>query len=124
MYIIDVELFLEKNKMRRIDLAQYLGLTPSYVSAWANPERREKMPQKHIQKILDAKCFDVSMIQEVKKVPKAPLPLDSVSMDREVFDLLKNQSETILSQQRTIEMLAGKGERVQPADRAGCADAG
>lgn len=124
MYIIDLELFLTKNKMKQIDLAQYLGLTQSYVSAWANPERRVKMPQKHIQKILDAKCFDVSMIQEVKKVRKAPIPLDSVSMDREVFDLLKSQSETILSQQRTIEILAGKGERAQPADRAGCADVG
>lgn len=124
MYIIDLELFLIKNKMKQIDLAQYLGLTQSYVSAWVNPKRPVKMPQKHIQKILDAKCFDVSMIQEVKKTRKTTNPQDSVSMDREVFDLLKNQSETILSQQRTIEMLAGKGESARPADHAGCADAG
>ena len=49
---------------------------------------------------------------------------DRVSMDREVFDLLRNQSETILSQQRTIEILANKGEVARRADHAGCADVG
>lgn len=122
MYIIDIEKFLTKNKLMRQDLAEFLGKSPSYISSII--KGRSKMPQKHVQTILDSGRFDVSMIQEAKKVRKAPIPLDSVSMDREVFDLLKNQSETILSQQRTIEILAGKGEHAQPADRAGCADAG
>ncbi|HAP16891.1 MAG TPA: hypothetical protein DCR38_03905 [Butyricimonas virosa] len=33
---------------------------------------------------------------------------DNITLSREVFDLIKNQSETILSQQKTIENLVSK----------------
>lgn len=118
MYVIDIEKFLTKNKMMRQDLAEFLGKSPSYISSII--KGRSKMPQKHIQTIIDSGRFDVSMISTKSKSK----PSDQVAMDREIFDLLKNQSETILSQQRTIEMMAGKGGGVRPADHAECADVG
>lgn len=33
---------------------------------------------------------------------------DNITLSREVFDLIKNQAEAILSQQKTIETLASK----------------
>lgn len=55
---------------------------------------------------------------------------DNITLSREVFDLIKNQSETILSQQKTIETLASKvKEPIVPqegnamnADAAGFSD--
>ncbi len=43
-------------------------------------------------------------------IPSLPgeLQNDTITMSREVFDLLKSQSDTILSQQRTIENLSKK----------------
>lgn len=55
---------------------------------------------------------------------------DNITLSREVFDLIKNQAEAILSQQRTIENLASKvKEPIAPqegnamnADAAGFSD--
>lgn len=116
MYNIDVETFLVKNKMTQTGLASFLNLSQTYVSSWVNGRRR--MPQKYIQTILDSERFDTSMIT----IAKTP---DTVRVDKDVFELLKNQSETILSQQRTIEVLVSQGEKVARQDEgARCADAG
>lgn len=55
---------------------------------------------------------------------------DNITLSREIFDLIKNQAETILSQQKTIENLASKvKESIVPqegnamnADAAGFSD--
>ena len=55
---------------------------------------------------------------------------DNITLSREVFDLIKNQAEAILSQQKTIETLASKvKEPIVPqegnamnADAAGFSD--
>lgn len=117
-YIIDIKEFRETNNLRQNDLADYLGLSQTFLSQIESGKR--PLAQKHIRKLLEAGKFVTTMIKEKPLSVKQ----EQVSMDREVFDLLKNQSETILSQQRTIEMLAGKGEGAQPAGRAGCADVG
>lgn len=48
------------------------------------------------------------MLKENKKINTQSAVSNDVTMSREIFDLLKNQSETILSQQRTIEKLADR----------------
>lgn len=52
-----------------------------------------------------------------------PVPTDMIMMSREVFDLIRSQQETMASQQRTIEVLAGGGADAHLADPAICADA-
>lgn len=56
-------------------------------------------------------------------------PTDSddtgVFVPNEILELLKNQSEAIASQQRTIELLARqRGQDAQPEETADCADVG
>lgn len=103
--------------MQQNDLADYLGLSQSFLSQIERGNR--PLAQKHIRKLLEDGKFVTTMIKK-----KSQSVQDRVSMDREVFDLLRNQSETILSQQRTIEILANKGEVARRADHAGCADVG
>ena len=43
------------------------------------------------------------VFEEDKKEEQSPP--DMITMSREVFELIKKQSDTILSQQRTIEMM-------------------
>lgn len=117
-YIIDIKEFRKENNLQQNDLADYLGLSQSFLSQIERGNR--PLAQKHIRKLLENDKFVTTMI---KKKPQSSKQ-NRVSMDREVFDLLKNQSETILSQQRTIEILAGKGESVQLAGHAECADVG
>lgn len=75
---------------------------------------RKPIAQKHIEKILENEEWDLSMVTEDSSKKKR----DDVIMSREVFELLKQQTDTILSQQRTIETLSNKGGGVRPEDNA------
>lgn len=119
MYSIDIESFLTKNKMTAKELASFVGRSYQVVSSWRNGT---KVPQKYIQKILEAGTFDTSMIIDTS---------EAVYIDRDVLATLKHQSETILtqseailSQQRTIERLIDKGGTALQDGHVGCADAG
>lgn len=105
MYVIDLELFLQKNKLKQKELAEILGVTPNFISE-VN-KGKSKLSQTKIGMILSAGIYDTSMIQEVKKNPK--YSGDVATIDRELLDIIKKllqqQGETILSQQRTIECL-------------------
>ena len=124
MYIIDLEQFLEENKLKQKDLADIIGVSANMISMIIHG--KAKMPQPKIKMILDAGIYKTSMIKQVKK---APMVGDTVSMSREVFDSIQKLVDTINSQQRTIEsqqrMIENNmgGCSVQEADPAGNADA-
>lgn len=108
-YKIDIEEFLRKNKMTQTQLGDYLGIGQPQISAACNGK---PLAYKHIEKILENKEWDLSMITEDTSKKKR----DDVVMSREVFELLKQQTDTILSQQRTIETLSNKRGGVQLED--------
>ena len=64
-----------------------------------------KYPQFDINWLLTG---EGDMLKENKKINIQSAVSNDVTMSREIFDLLKNQSETILSQQRTIEKLSDR----------------
>ena len=112
-YKIDMEEFLSKNGMKQKTLADILDVPPSYIS---DACKGKTFSQKQIQKILEHKEWDLSMITEVKRG-------NDVVMSREVFELIKQQTDTILSQQRTIETLSTKGGGARLEDSVDYADA-
>lgn len=119
MYVIDIKTFLIKNKLTPKELAAILGITPPVVRSWRGGV---KVPQKHIQTLLDMGQFDVSMITDTS---------DAVYIDRDILETLKHQSETIrtqseaiLSQQKTIEQLVGEKPTARKGESAKCADVG
>lgn len=127
MYVIDLELFLQKNKLKQKELAEILGVTPNFISE-VN-KGKSKLSQTKIGMILSAGIYDTSMIQEVKKNPPSG---DVATIDRELLDIIKKllqqQGETILSQQQTIQsqqetIKSHKGGIVQEEGNAVSADA-
>lgn len=116
MYSIDLEVFLEKNKLKNKDLAKLLNLNPNFISAIK--KGRSKLPQEKIIFLLESKCYDTSMIKEVKK--NQNLADDTITMSREVFELIRSQQRTIESQQEELKTYRGgtaqKGEPAANAD--------
>lgn len=119
MYVIDLELFLRKNKLKQKELAEILGVTPNYISEVY--KGKSKLSQKRIETILSKGTYDVSMIRDVKAVPS--LSSDTVTMSREVFDLICSQQRTIETQQTTIDRLSqAQGGSVPEEDPVASAD--
>ena len=110
-YKIDIEEFLRKNNLTQTQLGDYLGIGQPQISGICHGK---PIAQKHIEKILENEEWDLSMVTEDSSKKKR----DDVIMSREVFELLKQQTDTILSQQRTIETLSNKGGGVRPEDNA------
>ena len=110
-YKIDIEEFLRKNNLTQTQLGDYLGIGQPQISGICHGKL---IAQKHIEKILENEEWDLSMVTEDSSKKKR----DDVIMSREVFELLKQQTDTILSQQRTIETLSNKGGGVRPEDNA------
>ena len=117
MYIIDLEQFLEENKLKQKDLANIIGVSANMISMILHG--KAKMPQPKIKMILDAGIYKTSMIKRVKK---APVREDTITMSREVFELICSQQRTIESQQEELKASRG-GCFAQEADPAGNADA-
>lgn len=114
-YKIDIEEFLRKNNLTQTQLGDYLGIGQPQISGICHGK---PIARKHIEKILENKEWDLTMITEDTSKRKG----DDVIMSREVFDLIKQQTDTILSQQRTIENLSNKRGDVQMEDNADYAD--
>ena len=119
MYTIDLEKFLEKNNLRNKDLAEFLGYKNSNMISMIL-RGQAKMPQIKIKAILNAGIYDTSMIKEVNKYPNQGK--DTVTMSREVFELICSQQRTIESQQE--ELKANRGGNVQKDEPAASADVG
>ena len=118
MYVIDLEKFLEKNNFTQKEFADLIGVNKNFISSIV--KGKEKFPQKRIKALLDAGIYDTSMIKEVKKDQN--LADDSVTMSREVFELICSQQRTIESQQE--ELKTYRGGTVQKGEPAVNVDVG
>lgn len=95
----DFKEFRLLNKLTQKDIAQYLGCTQGFIS------QIEKglcaIPPSFITKILENNKWDAGLLLEEHSTAS-----DTISIPREVFDQMTRMTETILSQQRTIERLS------------------
>lgn len=98
-----------KFDLKQADIASRMGVNKTYLSSVVNGN--EILSELFLDKLVSA--FSVSrdflntgqgeVFEEDKKEEQSPP--DMITMSREVFELIKKQSDTILSQQRTIEMM-------------------
>lgn len=110
--MIDIKLFRKDNNLSQIELASILGCTQGFISSIERNKR--PVPDNIITKLLSIGKFNTrhliqensNELEEVKSNIN-----DEVKMSREVFDVLKNLSETVLSQQRTIEQIHSEKEK-------------
>lgn len=113
------EEFIKINKLKKKDIAEYLNVSAAFITQLVQGSR--SVPEDSIALIKANDKWDTSMFcdkyllsskseipNENKKINIQSAVSNDVTMSREIFDLLKNQSETILSQQRTIEKLADR----------------
>ena len=118
MYTIDLEEFIIKNNLTQQELADILGVSQPYINNVV--KGKSKLSSKKILELLQAGKYDTSMIKDVKK--NQNLADDTVTMSREVFELICSQQRTIESQQ--AELKANRGGNVQKDEPAASADVG
>lgn len=124
--MIDIKQFRKDNNLSQIDLANILGCTQGFVSSLERGKR--PIPEGVITKLLSFPNYNTRyLLQDNNKginTEKSNLE-KTVTIDREVFDVLKNLSETVLSQQRTIEIIETKAKKTSALkdDNAECAGA-
>ncbi len=121
--MIDIKLFRKDNNLSQIDLANILGCTQGFVSSLERGKR--PIPKGIITKLLSFPNYNTRyLLQDNEDFNTEKSNLGQVTIDREVFDVLKNLSETVLSQQRTIEIIETKAKKmiVPEGDNAECAD--
>lgn len=123
--MIDIKQFRKDNKLSQVELAAILGCTQGFISSLER--NRRPVPDEIITKLISSNKYNTKhLIQEIHEIPdKKKLDVnDDVTMSREVFDVLKNLSETVLSQQRTIEHLhiERKKEPALQEESVKCAD--
>ncbi len=120
--MIDLKLFRTKNKFTQLDTASYFGCTQSFISQIEKGER--PIPEDYISKIKadENLLWKPDYILEQKRSDHS----ESITMPREVFDQISRLTETILSQQRTIENLTETNKKivVQKGSNASVADVG
>lgn len=104
--MIDIKRFRKDNKLSQAELAAILGCTQGFISSIER--NRRPIPDDIITKLISSKKYNTKHLtpeeDNVHEEEKLNIK-DDVTMSREVFDVLKNLSETVLSQQRTIEQL-------------------
>jgi transcriptional regulator with XRE-family HTH domain len=124
--MIDIKLFRKDNNLSQVELAKILECTQGFISSLE--KRRRPIPDNIITKLISSNKYNIRYLvcdpNETRKEEKAEAN-DEVKMSREVFDVLKNLSETVLSQQRTIEQISKEKEKrnVHLEENAECADA-
>lgn len=123
--MIDIKQFRKDNKLSQVELAAILGCTQGFISSLER--NRRPVPDEIITKLISSNKYNTKhLTQEIHEIPdKRKLDVnDDVTMSREVFDVLKNLSETVLSQQRTIEHLhiERKKEPALQEESVKCAD--
>lgn len=122
--MVDIKLFRKDNNLSQVELAEISGCTQGFISSLERKKR--PVPDSIITKLISLEKYNIRYLvsnesqTSNKEVSKFN---DEVKMSREVFDVLKNLSETVLSQQRTIEHIEYKKTHVLQGDNAECADA-
>lgn len=124
--MIDIKLFRRDNNLSQIELAKILGCTQGFISSIERKIR--PIPESIITKLLSFPNYNTRhLISEEKSVSDVNKTIsdNGVIISREVFDVLKNLSETVLSQQRTIENISTETKKTTALkeDGATCADA-
>ena len=123
--MIDIKLFRKDNKLSQVELAEIIGCTQGFISNLE--QKRRPIPDSIITKLLSTNKYNTRYLLqdqvESKKEEKNETN-DEVTMSREVFNVLKNLSETVLSQQRTIEQMYIEKEKsnAHQESNARCAD--
>lgn len=124
--MIDIKLFRKDNNLSQVELAKILECTQGFISSLE--KKRRPVPDNIITKLISFNKYNTRYLvcdpNETRKEEKTEAN-DEVKMSREVFDVLKNLSETVLSQQRTIEQISKEKEKrnVHLEENAECADA-
>ena len=98
MYKIDLQAFINKNKLTQKGLAKILGVGQPFISQVI--KGKSHMSSQKIEMLLTAGVYDTSMIVEVDELAS---PSDTVTMSRDVFNQIQQLIDTVNSQQRTIE---------------------
>lgn len=127
MKTFDLQRFLKEKEYTQKELAELLSCAQPYISAILSGKKR--FSEEKIN-LLKKKFGNIeSYIIEVDEMPNFSKSNSSkynqkeeVIISRDILDLLKMQSETILSQQRTIEKMTDKKMTVRKGGNAECAD--
>lgn len=122
----DLKAFRKKYKLKQIDMAKLFGCVQGNISAIETGKKKLEEYQARIieekfgKEVLEefAICKDFKgikapyLVAEEEPVYKTKNPEiladDSVTIPREVFDQIARLTETVLSQQKTIENLTSK----------------
>lgn len=127
--MFDLKRFRKERKISQVALADQLGVGQSFISQIESG--KDPMPDLLIKKLSD--IYHVNNISDylIEDIIEENQHFygggdsDMVSMPREVFDQISKLTETVLSQQKTIEILAETNKKitVRLGDNAICADA-
>ena len=120
----DIKLFRKDNNLSQVELAEIIGCTQGFISSLE--KKRRPIPSDIISKLISLEKYNTRHLINAQETSKEKVEAnDEVTMSREVFDVLKNLSETVLSQQRTIEQIQidRKKIHVRQEGNAECADA-
>ena len=115
------------------ELAQITGIIKSTISQLCSGKR--ELNEQYVRRICKQFPFvnqewllegDGEMLLATEPSPASPTGGDVVTMPREVFEQITKLTETVLSQQRTIETLTNeiKKEAAPTGDAAKCAAVG
>ncbi|MBQ7823299.1 MAG: helix-turn-helix transcriptional regulator [Bacteroidaceae bacterium] len=122
----DLKAFRKKYKLKQVDMAKLFGCVQGNISAIETGKKKLEeyqariIEEKYGKEVLEefAVCKDFKeikapyLVAEEEPVYKTKNPEilagDSVTIPREVFDQIARLTETVLSQQKTIENLTSK----------------
>lgn len=105
-YMIDIKLFRKDNHLSQVELAEILKCSQGFISSLE--QKRRPIPKNIITKLISENKYNTRyLVNNPKETSKNESieTNDEVIMSREVFNVVKNLSETVLSQQRTIEQI-------------------
>ena len=112
MKVFDLQSFLNDKKYTQKELAGLLSCSQAHISAVLSKKKHFTMEK---LKLLESYFGDISnYITEIESPSKSTIPPSSpqkynqekeVIINRDILDVLKTQSEAILSQQKTIEKI-------------------
>lgn len=110
-----IKAYLKAKNITAISFCQKIGVSQSYISSMRESLQPDKIksivinfPELNIGWLMtgvgNMENLSSEKITEIEEI-KIKRESENITISKEVFDLLKHQSETILSQQRTIEKL-------------------
>ncbi|PZP47067.1 MAG: hypothetical protein DI598_11435 [Pseudopedobacter saltans] len=99
----EIKEYRRRNNLTQSELAEIVKSTVRSVQSWEQDQRN--IPQSAVS-LMTIYEKENAPIPEVREDTSSSFGANNVTMPREVFDQLSKLTETVLSQQRTIESLA------------------